>query len=411
MSLKSIKVITDALLVLPTGVVQHTLVIEGNRIVAITPEAPASLLLNQDDVEIISAKGCTVTPGLIDQHTHGAFGVNFNETRISDVQGLLAKLPSYGVTSIVPTVMSAPLEDMVSACNTLEEVIHLASPDRTRVVGLHLEGPFISPLRNGAHPPSALQSTLDAETLGLLISPNVKIITLAPELDPTGEAIAKLCGMGIRVSIGHSDATWEQSTRATDAGACGVTHLYNAMRPLNHREPGIVGAALNDDRLYVELIADGAHLHRVAIQTALRNKPADKVILITDGLALSGLPEGDSIMFGNQPVTQGQVSLGGMVGCCGINASGTLAGSTTFLDACVRNLVQWGCLRFDQAVRLATQNPAAYLGLSDVGQLKVGQLADIVLWDNATLQVKNTWIDGQLVYSKNGNPQQQAVGV
>lgn len=391
------KMITGARLIRGNGEVSEgALLVEGDRIVDITEAAPASLLLNRENIEVFSGEGCFLTPGLIDQHFHGGFGTEFNQGNISEINHLMERLPAFGVTASVPTVMTAPTMDMLTAVNTVEEVIHLAKPDQCRVLGIHLEGPFLNPDYRGAHPAADLQSQ-SIDELQMLISPNLRIMTLAPELDPQGEMIRYLSERGVNVSAGHSGATFDQMQKAVDQGVRCVTHLFNAMCPFHHREPGVVGATLNEDRLYAEVIADGVHLHPETVRTIVRAKNPERLILISDCLALAGMGEGESVTFGNQQVTNRQGKA--------INAEGHLAGSTVFLNECFKNLVKWKILPIQKAILLASTNPARFLGVDNqLGKLEPGYLADMVLWDARTLEVKATWIGGELVYSHTSMP-------
>lgn len=397
MTRSTLKIITDATLVRGNGqLTQESLIIQGNRILGITPDPPASLLLNQEDVEIYPAAGMLLTPGLIDQHFHGGFGCHFNNSSIGEINRLMEKLPSFGITGSVPTVMTAPIIDMLTAVNTLEEVVHHSKPTQCRVLGIHLEGPFLNPDYRGAHPPGELlpKSLTDLQDL---ISPNLRLVTLAPELDPQGEMIRLLVERGVRVSAGHSGATFAQMKQAVRRGVRCVTHLFNAMCPFHHREPGVIGAALNDDMLYVELIGDGFHIHPEALRMATLAKDPEKLILISDCLSLAGMGEGESVMFGNQPVTNRQGRA--------INAEGHLAGGTLFLNDCFKNLLKWKILSVGGAVHMASANPATFLGFGqELGKLEPNYLADLVLWDRKTMEVQATWIDGNLVYSRLPHP-------
>ncbi|MBY0404529.1 MAG: N-acetylglucosamine-6-phosphate deacetylase, partial [Cyanobacteria bacterium] len=328
----------------------------------------------------------------IDQQINGGLGCLFNQSTISEIYRLLEKLPSYGITSILPTVITAPHMDMITAVNTLEEVIHLGKTTQCRVLGIHLEGPFLNPKFRGAHPeadilPKALVELQD------LISPNLKIMTLAPEMDPHGDMIRLLIDRGVHVNLGHSGATFLEAKQAFRLGAKGVTHLYNAMTPFHHREPGLIGAALNDDGVSVEVICDGFHVHPEAIRTAVRCKKPENIILVSDAQSLAGLEDGASVIFGNQPVT----NLKGRA----VNTEGHLAGSTVFLNECVKNLIKWKILPLGHAFQTVTQNPAKFIGMGDhLGRLSPGCVADMVLWHPETLDPMATWIDGELVFSK-----------
>lgn len=388
-----IKIITGATLILPQGQqTESTLVIEGNRIRAITPDPPGSLLLSQENVELYSGEGCYVTPGFIELHFNGALGCNLGQATIGEVQALLGKLPAYGITSVLFTLITAPLTDTLAAIHTLEEVIHYKTADRCRPLGLHLEGPFINPNFRGTHPVQDIRP-VDLDELNVLLSPKLKMVTLAPEVDSTGQAIRFLTERGVRVSLGHTNASLEQVEAAIEQGATSVTHIFNAMRPFHHRTPGILGAALCDDRLYVQVIGDGVHLHPEAIRLVLKTKRPGSILLTSDASPLAGMEEGAEGDFFKQHVVIRERQA--------INQEGHLAGSSQLVSECAKNLVRWHLTDFAQAVQFVTQNPAAYLGLDELGCIEPGCLADVVLWNKQTLEVEATFINGQVVYKKN----------
>lgn len=390
------KILTGATLVLPQGQqTEGTLVIEGNRIRAITTEPPGALLLNQENVEIISGQGCYATPGLLELHFNGALGCDLSHASITEVQTLLKKLPAYGITGVLFTLITAPLTDTLSAIHTLEEVIHYKTPDHCRPLGLHLEGPFINPQFRGTHPPQDIRP-VDLDELNVLLSPMLKMVTLAPEMDHMGQAIRFLKERGVRISIGHTNATEEEVDRAIEQGASSVTHLFNAMRPFHHRSPGVVGPALCDDRLYVQAISDGVHLHPDAIKLILRAKRPSHVLLTSDASPLAGLEEGSQGDFFKQHVVIRNQQA--------VNEEGHLAGSSKMISECVKNLVSWHLTGFSDAIQFATLNPATFLGMNDLGRLEPGCLADVVLWNKQTLDVETTILNGQVVYQKNSEP-------
>ncbi len=391
MNSAALKIITGATLILPHGQQREgTVLVEGNRIRAITADPPGALLL-QENVEVISGEGCYLTPGLMELHFNGAFGCNLNQTGIADVQNLLKKLPTYGITSALFTVITGPLTDMLSAIHTIDEVIHHKTAGTCRPLGLHIEGPFLNPLYRGTHPPGDILKP-DMDTLKLLMSPNLKLLTMAPELDEDGRFIQYLATQGVRVSLGHSNATLAEARRAVDNGASSVTHIYNAMRPFHHREPGLIGAAFCEDRLYVQIIGDGAHVHPEAVRMVLRAKRPVHVLLTSDASPAVGMAEGTRVRFSNQEVV--------IQGNRAVNQEGGLAGSTELISDCVRNLVHWNLLNFADAVQLATMNVANFLNHPELGRIEAGALADMVLWDKQTLAVEATFINGQQVFRR-----------
>lgn len=387
-----LKMITGATLVHPDGgQSEGSVLIEDGRIRAITSDPPAGLLLSRENVEVLSGEGCYLTPGLIELHFNGALGCDLNRSSIGAIRELLRRLPEHGVTSVVLTAITAPLTDMLSTIHTLSEVVHHKTIPQCRPLGLHLEGPFISPLYRGAHPAGAVRP-FNLEELSLLLSPMTRMVTIAPEADPTGAGIRMMVEQGIRVSMGHSNATFEEMKRGVDAGISSATHLFNAMRPLHQREPGLIATVLTDDRIYAQMIGDGAHVHPEVVKMVFRAKPPSRMLLTSDASPVAGMPEGSQVHFGGQTIrVQKQQT---------INREGVLAGSSQLISDCVRNLVRWGISDFSSIVRTATANPAEFLGESRLGRLEPDYLADLVLWDKETLRVEATFIQGEPVYQR-----------
>ncbi len=387
-----LKIITGATLVMSDGSQREgTVLIEGNRIRSITGDAPGSLLFSQENVEIYDAPDCYLTPGLIELHFNGALGCNLNHSSIGQIQELLRKLPAFGITSALLTVITASQTDMLSSIHTLEEVIHHKLPFSCRPLGLHLEGPFISSTYRGTHPMGETRFCT-ADDLNLLLSPMTKMVTVAPERDPTGDGIRAIAERGIRVSLGHTNANYAEVNYAIDCGASSVTHLFNAMRPFHHREPGLIASALADDRLYAQLIGDGAHVHPEAIKMALRAKPKHLMLITSDASPAACMPIGSKVEFANQTITVEQQTA--------INQEGAIAGSSKLVPDCIRNLVHWGFADFPTAMRFATVNPANFLGETQLGRLEVDAMADLVLWNKKTLAVQTTFINGHPVYQR-----------
>ncbi|MEB3286429.1 MAG: N-acetylglucosamine-6-phosphate deacetylase [Vampirovibrionales bacterium] len=396
MPIPNLTLITNAQLILPNGVIRRgTVIVEGSRIGDIVDTVPGSLLLNQDNVQVISGEGHYLSPGLIDLQVNGAYGVDFNSAGIKAINQVLGKLPERGITGVLLTAVSAQQADMLKTVNTLEEVIHHKHPAKTRPLGIHLEGPFLSTKYRGTHPLSAIDACRVEDILSLL-SPHIRQVTLAPERNRALELIEQLVRRGVRVSAGHSNADTEHFLKGVSKGVAGVTHLYNAMRPFHHRDPGITGIALADPNLYVQLIADGFHAHPYALEMAIRSKPLEKLILASDMMQLAGMPEKSSVTFTGQSVSARNG--------CAVNAEGNLAGSCSFLDQCVRNLVAWDLASFSDAVVMASTHPAEYLGEGhQLGKLQRGYLADLVLWKEDDLSISATWVNGELSYQNQQN--------
>lgn len=332
-----------------------------------------------------------LTPGLIEQHCHGGFGCDFLHATIPQIQNCLRQLPTLGITGVLPTLISAPLEEMITAIDTLEETQHLSQSYRTRILGLHLEGPFLSKDFRGAHPEAAL-TPCDPDFLMALISPSVRMVTLAPELPGAQALIKQLVSQDVRVSIGHTNATADQCREAILNGATCFTHLFNAMRPLHHRQPGPLHVALTDEEVFTEYIGDGAHLHPETVKLLHHIRPLDRMLLVSDCMALAGMPDTETAEFGGQRVQQRH-------GAIRTVHDGGLVGSAQFVSHQVRTLAQSGVTSFEAAIYCATQNVADHLGYGNLlGQIAPGFLADLTLWRRDTLEPVATWINGQLLY-------------
>src|SRR5829696_9217321 len=325
-------------------------------------------------------------PGFIDLQINGAFGADIGPDPDA-IRTLVAKLPATGVTSFLPTLISSPPELYEEFFVALEEG---TAEEGARVLGAHLEGPFLAPERKGAHDPANLRSVDLSLLRELLSSGKVKLMTLAPELPKSLEGIELLLEEGAVASAGHTEANYEEVMRAADAGLRLGTHLYNAMRPLAHREPGTVGALLTHDRIRTGIIADGVHVHEAAIRLAYRAKGSEGLILVTDAMEAAGMPQGDYELGGRKVrLEDSAVRL----------PDGTLAGSTLTMDEAVRNTVRFLGVSLAQAVRMAAETPAAALNLDGKGKIAVGCDADLVLLDEEGT-VLETIVSGERVYER-----------
>jgi N-acetylglucosamine-6-phosphate deacetylase len=325
-------------------------------------------------------------PGFIDLQINGAFGADIGPDPDA-IRTLVAKLPTTGVTSFLPTLISSPPERYGEFLAALEEG---AVEDGARVLGAHLEGPFLAPQRKGAHDPTNLRP-VDLDFLRRLLGlGTVRIMTLAPELPNSSKAIELLVEEGAVASAGHTEATYEEITRAAEVGLSLGTHLYNAMRPLAHREPGAVGALLTDDRLRVGIIADGVHVHEAALRLAYRAKGSEGLVLVTDAMAAAGMTPGDYELGGRRVhLEDGAVRL----------PDGTLAGSALTMDEAVRNAAEFLGISLTEAVRMASEVPASALNLEGKGRIAAGCDADFVLLD-ARGTVLETIVAGETVYGR-----------
>lgn len=323
-----------------------------------------------------------VLPGFVDLHLHGGGGADTMDA--GDAVGRIARLHArFGTTSLLATTMTAPLADLQVALHALAPACAQRAPGSARVLGVHLEGPYISPQRLGAQPAFTRPPSLQ-EILALHALAPIRLVTLAPEVEGSLALIPQLVERGMRVQLGHTGADYEQAVQALRCGASGFTHLFNAMSPLHHRAPGAVGAALAHAE-HAEIIPDLLHVHPGAIRVALRAIPG--LFCVSDATAATGMPDGD-YRLGRQAVTK---CLGGVR-----LADGTLAGSTLTLDQALRNLVSLG-LSVAQASAHTSTLAASYIGATDRGQLQPGAWADLVLLDPQTLALRQVFVEGEAI--------------
>lgn len=337
----------------------------------------------------ISASGQTATPGFIDIHIHGAGGhdvMEGTEKAMSTVAGTLAR---HGTTSFLATTVTASPDD---TCRSVEGIARYVTQQfetvqpKAEVLGIHYEGPFLSKVRRGVHPAEWIQLP-SADLLQRFLQAaagNARILTIAPELLGAVPCMKAARDAGVVVAMGHTDATYEQARAGIAHGAHHAVHVYNAMRPFSHRDSGVIGAVLTSSEVTAELIADGVHVEEAAMRILLQAKGAGGVILISDGLSATGMPDG-KYMLGKLEITVSG-------GVCR-NSEGKLAGSTLTLDRALRNVVALG-IPLQDALRMLTANPAKLLGIEfKKGALRTGADADIVLLDE-NLQVTNVWTRG-----------------
>jgi N-acetylglucosamine-6-phosphate deacetylase len=320
-----------------------------------------------------------ILPGFIDLHVHGGAGRDMMEG--GDAPHAIARIHArHGTTSLLATTMTAPPADIVTALRAIGAAMAAPGAGSARILGVHLEGPYINPGKLGAQPPFAREATL-AEVQALEQHAPLRLITVAPEMPGHLALVRALSDAGMRVQIGHTTGSYEDGVAALAHGAAGFTHLFNAMPGLHHREPGMVGAALAHAQ-YAEIIPDLLHVHPGAIKVALRAIP--HLYCVTDSTAASGMPDGE-YMLGRQVVHKcaGGVRL----------ADGTLAGSTLTMDQALRNLVSLGLDLADASRRVST-NAADYLGETTRGRLAPGCWADIVVLDR-DLNIKAVYIEGE----------------
>jgi N-acetylglucosamine-6-phosphate deacetylase len=372
---------------MPASEIQDAgILIRDGVIEAIGPREGMSLPLGAEELQ---AAQHTAIPGFVDVHIHGAGGHDVMEGTDEALAGVARTLARHGTTSFLATTVTASPDDI---CRSVEGIARYMSVQyetdqaRAEVLGVHFEGPFISSARRGVHPKEWVQLP-SAELLERFLraaSGNARILTIAPELLGAVPCIEAARKAGLVVAMGHTDATYEQARAAIARGVHHAVHVYNAMRPFSHRDSGVIGAVLTTPDVTAELIADGVHVEEAAMRILLQAKGAGCVILVSDGISATGMPDG-KYMLGKFEVTVSD-------GVCR-NAEGKLAGSTLTLDRALRNVVGMG-FPLSDAVRMLTANPAKLLGLEfKKGALRVGADADIVLLDR-DLQVTNVWARG-----------------
>lgn len=376
--------------VIPGG----SLLIEGTRIVGIEPGPvqPAA-------AEVRVLAGHLIVPGFIDVHVHGVAGTDVLDGPDA-VSIVAAHLPRYGVTGFCPTTVACDPQTLAVFLAAVARARSAPVPRAAMVLPAHLESNFINPAWSGAQPADCLRTygrtaggavdagAFTADDIMQVLhreQGSVGIVTVAPELDGGLELIRMLRDRGHIVSIGHSGATYDEARAAIASGVTQATHLFNRMTPLAHRLPGIVGAVLASREVAAELICDGYHVHPAVLSLAIGAKSVDRVMAITDGTAVAGLPAGARARLGGRAIHAGPHSA--------LLEDGTLAGSTITMDRAFRTLVQLAGLSLYQAARLCATTPATELALGDRGRLEAGLRADIVVLDRE-LEVVETWIGG-----------------
>jgi N-acetylglucosamine-6-phosphate deacetylase len=373
LAFKNGKILTDA--GIETG---RTLLVRNGLIEAIVG---AREIVGSD--RTIDLEGQLLVPGFIDTQVNGGGGVLFNDDpSVDTIAAIGSAHRRFGTTGFLPTLISDDLSVVARAVDAVREAIAQGVPG---VLGIHIEGPFLSDERRGVHDPDKLRS-LDAEAVRLLSTPTggVTMATLAPERT-TPAFIRALCDAGVIVSAGHTNATFDELQPALAAGVRGFTHLFNAMSQLTAREPGAVGAALAHADSWAGLIVDGHHVHPEVLKIALRTKRRDRFMLVSDAMPSVGAPVKEFRIQGR---------LITVVGDRIVDDEGRLAGAHLDMASAVRNTVNLLGLPLTDALRMASEHPAEFLKLDDVGRIAPGQRANFVLVDDQ-VNVKNTWIDGR----------------
>jgi N-acetylglucosamine-6-phosphate deacetylase len=380
-------IITAARLVTPVEWIEApVVVVEDGHIASLASrnatEIPEGRRLDFQDL--------ILAPGFIDIHIHGGAGRDAMEADESALTQIERQLAKHGVTAYLPTTVTASQEKILKALDGLGKLVATANsqPGRAAPLGIHLEGPFISHEKRGVHPPQDLlpPSPQALDRFWQASAGTIRMMTIAPELPGAAETIRHARALGVHSSLGHSNATYQEAQSGISAGADHATHTFNAMRPLDHRDPGILGAVLESDELTADIIADGIHVHPTVLKLFLRAKGADRAILITDAISATDMPDGIYNLGGLEV----QVSNGRC------EYQGKLAGSVLTLDRAIRNVMTFAGWQLQQAIKLATLNPAQRLGISDQrGLLTAGRRADLVVLTPEG-QVAQTIIGGEI---------------
>ncbi|MEU0226357.1 N-acetylglucosamine-6-phosphate deacetylase [Streptomyces sp. NPDC006284] len=358
------KVLAGARVVLPTGTVDDgRVIVDGTRIASAA----------SPDAEVVDLSGHWVVPGFVDLHNHGGGGASFAGGTAEDVLKGVATHRRHGTTTVVASAVTGDLDFLARHAGMLAELAQQGD-----IAGIHFEGPFISPCRKGAHDEQLLRDPDPAEVRKLIDAAHghAKMMTLATELPGGLDSVRLLAEHGVIAAVGHTDATYEQTLLAIDAGATVATHLFNAMPPLGHRAPGPIAALLEDERITVELINDGTHLHPAALQLAFHHAGAARVAFVTDAMDAAGFGDGRYLL--------GPLEVEVADGVARLVEGGSIAGSTLTQDRAFKRAVTVDGLPVEDVVAAISANPARLLGMDDrIGSLEPGKDADLVVLDAA----------------------------
>ncbi|MFI2290100.1 N-acetylglucosamine-6-phosphate deacetylase [Streptomyces niveus] len=374
-------VLAGARVVLPTGVVENGRVrVEAGRIASVGGEADQGVGVasvgggadrGSSDASVLDLTGHWVVPGFVDMHNHGGGGASFTSGGVDEVLKGVRTHREHGTTTLVASTVTGEMDFLAQRAGFLSELV-----EQGDLAGIHFEGPFISPCRKGAHSEALLRDPDPAEVRKLLDAARgtARMVTLATELPGGIDSVRLLVEHGVIAAIGHTDATYEQTVEAIDAGATVATHLFNAMPPLGHRAPGPIAALLEDERVTVELINDGTHLHPAALELAFHRAGAGRVAFITDAMDAAG--------FGDGVYQLGPLEVEVKDGVARLAVGGSIAGSTLTLDTAFKRAATIDRLPVTDIVRAISANPAKLLGVYDrVGSLEPGKDADLVILD------------------------------
>jgi N-acetylglucosamine-6-phosphate deacetylase len=366
-------------MVTPDGVVAGWLEVSDGRIAALGPGDPP----RSADRDL---GGQWLVPGFVDIHVHGGARASYMSGDPDEVASAADLHRRHGTTTTMASLVTGSEDVLVATVTSLADLV-----DNGLLAGIHLEGPFLAAARCGAHDPALLRDPEPALVERLLAAGRgaVRMVTLAAERPHAADAVTRITAAGALAAVGHTDATYDETRAAIDAGATVATHLFNAMRPLHHREPGPVPALLEDGRVAIELICDGVHLHPAVVRTAVAAAGADRVVLVTDAMAATGVGDGDYLL--------GALAVRVENGVARLVEGGAIAGSTLTMDRAFRFVVDAG-VPVEDAVLMSSTNPARLLGMTEqVGSVAVGLDADLVVLDGhlarTAVMSKGSWLD------------------
>lgn len=388
------KLFTNAIICLPIGLLEGgAILVRDGVIEQIASDSQHELVAD----EVIDVQGAYIVPGFIDVHVHGGGGFDVMSGEPADIDGMSRFHASKGTTSFLPTTMTHSRANIEAAIHSVATAMERGTSG-AEVVGIHLEGPYLNVEKCGAQNPEHIRpGTIDELQHFLTLSKgHVRLMTIAPEIGDALELIEYAVTQGVTISIGHSNTTYDVVSQAVQRGATHVTHLFNGMSPLHHREPGVTGGALMHDELAVELICDGFHLHEDIIRFVFRVKPIDQIVLITDSIAAGGCENGEYVLGGLPLMMQNGVARL-------LNKDGTLgnlAGSCLTMDQALRNTMAYTELSLSEVIPTMTINPARQIGIDQrKGSITVGKDADLVVL-NEQYEVLATYVKGLQVYAQ-----------
>ncbi|MEM2180281.1 MAG: N-acetylglucosamine-6-phosphate deacetylase [Nitrososphaeria archaeon] len=365
----------------PTKILKDTnIIINDGKIVKLAKTLPKSV------EKVDSYEGCIIAPGFVDIHVHGGFGVDMMHSGVNDIMKFIKKLPETGVTSFVPSTVTDSFESLKRFSEKFSSITFVKGSE---IVGVHFEGPYINPKMAGAQSRLyiRLPSVKEVKFLNSFFNRIRKRMTIAPEVEGGIEFIKTLKGLNIIVSIGHTDATYQQTLQAFSAGARIVTHIFNGMRSFHHREPGVIGAALTCPSIYAETILDLVHLHHATVELVFKCKGSKRMVLITDAIAGAGLNDGTFKLGPIEIIVKDGVSR---------LPDGSLAGSTLTMDKAVRNAVKIG-IPFIKALEMATLTPCKAMMLRKKGSIMECNDANFVVLDK-DINVIATYLKGEKIF-------------